>query len=695
MRKLITYIIRFVVLIHFCFVNTTVLAQDTLVYHPTQRQDTTSSIQIVAMYTGDSVVLRWAPSNEAAWLQLSHTGYTVRRITLDKSGLPLHDTRRDWQVSPWTLAQFEKHKKQLSDYMLVAAQCLHGTYESASTKGINLHGYHQEVNNRFGLALLAADFDPAAAISLGWRYADTEVIPDALYLYEVHAADTSLHIRHAAVLLPARKLDLPVPVIDQIEEEEGHVVIKWKRAGHEEHFTAYQIEISEDGKVYREASTLPFLGGESTAYPSSYFSFRHALENYRPAYFRIKGITPFGTWSQPSVALRGQARDKTPTAALTSVQLNTDELTGIVRMTWKNPVDKDFAGTEIYRSISFDGTYGIVGQGVLKKSVQYFEETQPDTRAIYYYKLAAVDTAGNKQYTRVFQAAFRDTIAPVTPKDITGSVDSMGVVRLHWASNTESDLEGYQVYMANQADHIFTNMTPYPISDTLWQDTISLKTFTEEIYYRVAAVDFHSHVSTWSDPVRLIRPDTLRPMPPTFSGYRVEKDHIMLRMNPSRSKDIVSYEFRRRKSGDTTWKTIQNFDVSKGSYLDYDVIAGETYDYVMTSIDDAGLTCAQPAEISIRCVDRTKPIPPAIISCTLQEEHIHLAWEQPESGTKSIIVYRSVNGGLFTTVATLHDTMSYTDKTIQKNTTYAYKIKSTWQDGQRSGFSELATPFVR
>lgn len=695
MRKHIPYIIRCIVLLYSCYTGSTVLAQDTLVYHPTERLDTTTSIQIVATYTGDSVVLRWAPSNETAWLQLNRTGYTVRRITLDKSGLPLQATRRDWQVSPWTLAQFEKQKKQLNDYMLVAAQCLHGTYESASAQGVNMHGYHQEVNNRFGLALLAADFDPGAALSLGLRHADTDVIADALYLYEVHSTDTSLDIRHGAVLLPARKLDVPVPAIDQIEEEEGHVVIKWKRAGHEEHFTAYQIELSEDGKIYREASALPFLGGESSAYPSSYFSFRHPLENYRPTYFRIKGITPFGTWSQPSAAIRGQARDKTPSAALTSVQLNTDQLTGSIRMTWKNPADKDFAGTEIYRSNAFDGTYRLVDQGALKKSVQYFEETQADTRSIHYYKLAAVDTAGNKQYTRVFQAAFRDTIPPTTPTAISGSVDSLGVVRLRWASNTESDLEGYQVYMANQADHIFTNMTPYTVGDTLWQDTISLKTFTEEIYYRVAAVDFHSHVSTWSEPVRLLRPDTLRPMPPTFSGYRVEKDHILLRMNPSKSKDVVSYEFKRRKSGDATWKTIQNLDVSKGSYLDFDVIAGETYDYVLTSIDDAGLTCAQPAQISIRCVDRTKPIPPAILSCTLQEEKIHLAWEQPEPGTKSIIVYRSINGGPFTTLVILHDELTYTDKTIQKNTTYAYKIKSTWQDGQRSGFSELATPFIR
>lgn len=695
MKNNIQHLSTCIVILSFCLWSAAALAQDTLLYRPSGEQDTSSAIHVIAMYTGDSVVLRWAPSDEDVWLQLNHAGIIVRRFSLDKSGLPQQDSRTQWTVAPWSLVQFEKQKDQLNDYMLIAAQCLHGTYESASAKGLNLHGHRQEVNNRFGMALLAADFDPQAAKALAFRYADTDVTPDQLYLYEVYPADTSLRIRHGAVLLPTRKIETPVPVIEKIEEEEGHVVIKWRRAGHEEHFTAYQIEISEDGKKFRDVSTLPFLGGESSTYPSAFFSYRYAIENYRPAYFRIKGITPYGVWSQPSISLKGQARDLTPTAIPSAVQLNTDQMTGTVRFNWKNPGDKDFAGTQIYRSTAFDGTYSIVQQNGLEKNVKYFEEILPDTRSIWYYKLAAVDTAGNKAYTRVFQAAFRDTIAPATPTGIVGTIDSLGVVRLHWLSNTESDLEGYQVYMANQADHIFTNMTSYPLQDTLWQDTITLKTFSEEIFYRVAAVDFHSHVSKWSEPLRLIRPDTIRPMPPSISGYRVEKDHILIRMSPGKSKDIVRHDLKRRKAGETNWKEIPNVDMAKGIYLDYDVIAGETYTYVLTSIDDAKLTCAHPAEISIACVDRTKPIPPAITTCTLQDEHIQLIWEQPEPDTKSIIVYRSVNGGLFTTLAVLEDTLTYVDKSIQKNTTYAYKIKTTWQDGQRSGFSALATPFVR
>jgi hypothetical protein len=245
--------------------------------------------------------------------------------------------------------------------------------------------------------------------------------------------------------------------------------------------------------------------------------------------------------------------------------------------------------------------------------------------------------------------------------------------------------------MANQEDHFFTNMTPKPVIDTAWTDTITLKTFTEQIFYRVAAVDFHSHFSEWTEPLALSKPDTIRPFPPSFTAYRVEKDHILLHCAPSKSKDVVRHALQRRMPPGSEWTTLDQFRIENNNYQDFNVAPGATYEYQLTAVDDAGLPNMDQTLLRVKFVDQRRPQAPTIVVSGQTDHEILFEIDKVDDHTTGIIVYRSMNAGPFTTLSRLALQDSFRDTSLRADSQYAYRVKAVWHDGQKSDFSNTIT----
>ncbi len=73
------------------------------------------------------------------------------------------------------------------------------------------------------------------------------------------------------------------------------------------------------------------------------------------------------------------------------------------------------------------------------------------------------------------------------------------------------DIRGFNVFYSNKPDHEFSLLTKTPLTDTVFRDTISLKTLTKKIYYKVVAVDYNSNYSKFSQILELKRPDVVPP----------------------------------------------------------------------------------------------------------------------------------------------------------------------------------------
>jgi hypothetical protein len=51
------------------------------------------------------------------------------------------------------------------------------------------------------------------------------------------------------------------------------------------------------------------------------------------------------------------------------------------------------------------------------------------------------------------------------------------------------------IYRANAGYHMFTLVNSKPVAKPFFTDTITLKTMTEEIFYKVTSVDYQGHIS--------------------------------------------------------------------------------------------------------------------------------------------------------------------------------------------------------
>jgi hypothetical protein len=90
-----------------------------------------------------------------------------------------------------------------------------------------------------------------------------------------------------------------------------------------------------------------------------------------------------------------------------------------------------------------------------------------------------------------------DTFAPKAPEGLT-VVASEGAMNLIWNPNQEADLAGYLLWRAMPSDGTLTSMTPAPVKESTFRDTVPAGA---HVAYAVQAVDKAGNVSPMSDRV--------------------------------------------------------------------------------------------------------------------------------------------------------------------------------------------------
>ncbi len=654
--------------------------------------DTLPRIEVIGHYSNGKLKLRWAPNKSKDWYALATQGYKIERFVMDESsGLPNMISRDTQLIFPWNLTRFKELNidDKANKYILTMGECIYGDRPEGNMS--NFAGTAKELDNKYGFALFAADMDFQAAEAGGLGYED-EVDPGIEYFYRISALQQKSIIHPAFLTIKAMEKEIPKPRISAGIEGEKKVTIQWLRIEHEDFFSAYYIEESLDGKTYNRVQELPFVGGASREYPSSVFSYTLQIENYQPAYYRIVGIDPFGMLSMPSKEVRLMARDRTPCDEPYDMKVLTDDKTGQVLIDWKSSSCEDVDGFEIWRSSDFDGTYLKRNETLVSKNQFDYREKVNNTRKKYYYKVASVDTAGNRAFTIPKLAAFRDTIPPCIPTNLKGEVDSSGIVTITWNDCTEKDLRGYHIYRANASYHMYTLINPQPISINSFRDTITLKTTTEDIFYKVTSVDFQGHISSFSEALKLTKPDTIPPFPPSIEKYNQDLSSISIYWSPSRSKDVEEHRIYRKEDNEK-WEFLGKISETKRPYVDQNINAGHRYSYKILAIDDAKLSSVDHAQVSIKFVDKNLPEIVEIDSCFYtKNEHIRIKWNQPiHEKTKGIIVYRSINNGPLSVVGRVNNGNSFEDRK-KKGANYSYAIKHVWANGKKSKFSEEVIP---
>ena len=662
-----------------------------------------SDMSLIARYSGDSIVLRWSTQTPGAWREANKTGFIISRTDLEADGSFDPSKFRDLvasPVKPWPLEQWASIAGQNSkdDMAKIAAQAVYGKSFVPSNGFI-----HQadEFATRFSFATLAADMSPKAANALALRYVDRDIQKGKAYVYRVASpVDPKVYRINPGVVVVNTNDNFPLPqaIISAVTEKESMIEVKWKRDFHQPYFSAYNVERSDDnGKSYKKLNRLPFIHPVAEKNPVSieYMVYLDSVPgNYKTFYYRVIGITPFGELGVPSQAVKAMGRDRTPPTPPQNVK--TKYVGGSsVSVTWEYPKkEKAIRGFLIGRGNDPTKEFKPLTTEPLPPKTREFIDKTANTMASNFYIVAVVDTAGNASVSLAQYAMIVDSLPPLPPAGLTGTIDTLGHVTVKWKQGPEQDIRGYNVFFSNKPDHEYSLLTKVPLLDTVFRDTITIKTLTKKIYYKIVAVDYNSNYSKFSPVLELKKPDVVPPSAAVMDDYKVTATGIELHWVPSSSEDLQKTVLYRKEEKSTVWKEIASyrFDQKVSSFTDTTGLrAGSIYTYSLLCFDEDGLQSKRSVPIKIRYTDFKSRQAVNTISAKADDKTIFVNWNYPVKGEFRFVLYRAVNGSAFDSYKSLSGNINtFSDKEVKKGYKYEYSVGVIYKDGKKAPFGTVA-----
>ncbi|TAK46385.1 MAG: fibronectin type III domain-containing protein [Saprospiraceae bacterium] len=662
-------------------------------------------LQVVARNYGDSIVLRWAPATAARWLQGNAAGYLIERIPVDSPFVLRRAAVKTFPlVKPATKEQFASLAKQGNSYAAAAGSSLYAKNQVPTMNEPtleNLYRHSQEGDLKLMTASLMADWDAAAANALGWRFTDRSFEKGKRYLYRVFAAYGSKEAPAdtTSVLVSTGRLDAPSPMPPVSARPGDHAItLFWEKPLPGFDFSGYRIERSDDdGRTFKMTSKLPLLfmqqGADSLPVGLVWFTDSVAL-NSKVYQYRVFGLDAFGDLSPASPVIAAKAVDRTPPPPPREVSVKQlDERR--VLITWKapEPVPPDFGGYLVSTGHTVDGPFRPLFALPLPKGTTQFTDTSAVAALPNFYRVTAIDTFLNASHAPAAYLFYKDEIPPELPVGLSGSMDSTGWVTLRWNKSKDPDLLGYSVERANDPHHEFTTVTTGFLADTVFYDSISLKTLSQKIYYRLRTFDRSRNGSKPSAVLELEKPDQIPPMPPVIKDFNITDSSVTFSWLPSPSTDVQKMVVLKKEIGGNfrVWKELP---ATATSTIDSEVQGKAWYEYTLVAEDRGGLRSELSFPLRVRVYPGASAKGEAenlTAHLNTEKTGIVLTWQAEAVAGKSYLLYRQENHSGFEMYQYLSgDAVSWVDTNIKKGLTYSYALKTKLAGGIESGLQMSA-----
>ncbi|MDF1694445.1 MAG: hypothetical protein P1U56_01345, partial [Saprospiraceae bacterium] len=454
-------------------------------------------------------------------------------------------------------------------------------------------------------------------------------------------------------------------------------------------FTSYILERSEsEGGPFVPITNTPYLRIKSNpnSIEESIASHIDSVGvNYKPFYYRITGINPFGIKSSPSEVIMGMGVDLTPPGAPYNFKVE-EQADKSIKLTWKKDIkENDFFGYIVSKASDYQGPYNAIHDGELQFSNTTIIDNNPGVAQRNYYSVAAVDTAGNVSTSMVNIGIISDDSPIQSPTDLTGSIDADGKVNIQWEKCSDPRVIGYKVYSSNSPNHRFLMKSGELIKGTTFSEKISLKTLSERVIYKVAAVNVGFAYSELSEGLELNRPDIVAPSFGVFNGRKIIDDTVTLSWAISHSHDLVQQRLWRKIEGGE-WILLASFDTTVDSYEDLSLEPKVQYIYALQSVDDAGLESEMSPFItaSISGYKELESVKNVTAVYDKDSHEIKIRWDYPRSEDYTFLVYKSIDALKLSALKKVSESNSYHDKRIKKDKIYRYGIRVISKDGMES-----------
>lgn len=633
----------------------------------------------------NTVYIRFVPDNTFTLNSCKEKGVIIKRIAWDSNLLP--DSASFRSAEGVIVKPFEKMNDNWIDLVnkkIEAGFLYNLLYESSTNTNTNN-------TMAFGLAMLSCDFDVELSQAAGLFYKD-ESLAQGRYAYLIQSAKGSKNIKPAIVLVNTFLND-KLQNIDslKIQVRKKEVKLLWDIRQLKDDYAGYIIERSNDGESFSQLNQRPHIQ-VLTQYEKEKkdISFNDTITEYgKIYYYRIKGLGFFGvTGNYSNVVTCKLIKPLEAFPQVDSTQLIYDS---ILHVHWHMPDGfnlNELKGFDIYRNSDVEGGYKKINSDLLSENVRLFVDEKPNQSN--YYKVLAYNIYGDSAFSHPILGLIPDIHPPKVPTGLEGKVDTLGNVNLSWLPNKETDLMGYRVFRNNSVSEELVEITKEIFNDTIYKDTITLETLTEEVYYSITAVDKVYNNSKFSATVKLKRPDKIKPIAVQFTEVIHNDSSIIVKWIPSSSKDVQQYEL---------WCSIENAALQKVKvwaagdtffeFTDTNPEYGKYYQYQIKVMDDDGNFSVSNSALHYFDARVRKPVKKIDYKIDLEKKTITLNWEYPEKELYSFVIYKAKAGEPLKIIKTLKaDVFTFEDADLYIGNQYEYCIKANYNSGSESRISD-------
>jgi hypothetical protein len=659
-------------------------------------------IKALARMTGDEVWLRWSVSSPSLWKKLAQAkiGYNIERVTVEGEKVKTEKITEKPLV-PYALEEWKKLDTE-NVHINGAAEALYGDVrfnpKSVKSPFAAAENYDNEVKMRYAYAMLAADFNRDAATALGLFFRDdlnkNAVSAKNIYyrIYVSGKADflKNVYLDTAVVWVNTEKKYVPQAVIGVMTEEGEHAVtLAWDKEGNKQ-FSAFDVERAEAGKDFVKLNANPLMTDEEAPFN---FYIDSLSQNYVKYRYRIVGYTPFGDRGAPSEVVTAQGIDLSPAAGFGEIHTQT-QADGSVKIIWKSLYEQpDLEGFYVAKSLDIENEFIYINEKPVKggaaNNLYEFTDKNPEKVFNSYYTVYAHDLKGNRSRSMTTLHILSDDTPPAKPTGLRGEIDSAGVVKLTWEEGKEADLLGYRIYYAHALDREFIPLTPSPIADNVFFDTLALNTLTEKIYYKILANDLRYNASPYSDILVLSKPDTIAPTVPFITFFEVNDKGILIDFRRSSSEDVVKHEVLRRAKAGEKWESLKVLTDTTHRFLDEKVSKGVWYEYAVVAHDDA--KNISPAEniLPIQFYNDGKRNSQPVLKAEYlkKDKLLRLSWTSAEKADHKVLIFRAEKGEEKILLTSLTGSEFIDYGLFDNGKGFEYAVKFLYEDGSESAIS--------
>lgn len=702
-----------------------------------------SELIITGMPKGNKMLLRWAVSSPSLWREALEKGFVLECYTLDTvsvsqstkdtSGMNFIWQKREHRIPSFFGRDRTSLRKRMgqdiyADLFFEAVTLLksdpgipdsvekerkdsveneNSVFVSGGTLPVEqLESEIQEEKMNFVFSLLALDRSFSLACAVGMGFVDTLEEKGSFFLYRLYI-EGSLLYPDTAVFFSRRGQPLMIPPEHElyIQRNENRVLVRWNTRPWENLCVGYNIERSRNTILEKEdfhrlndvlyVSLQDGAGQQETG--NGFMSFVDSSADIHSGYtYRVTGVDIFGNEFPVAHGKISKTHRLLSYCPQIDSVVQMPSASQRLRLYWSfnkdsEPLVEDFSlilcphpdahplleGKEMTRVKRFQRQVDIKIESLLPSSYLY---------------MVANTSSGEKKVSLPFFYCKIDSLPPAIPEKLYHTIDSLGCMVLTWRPVLDKDSIGYRVYWKNGLTAEPVQLTGKRMEDTVFYDTVSLKT-GHSFYYAVRSEDIFGNMSAFSEWMEVRNLLPRKPDAPVFtSRCSSGKKGVWLYWNGSQASWVESH--RLYVDNGNGWREEVSFEDDPGEYF-FSFDRGDTscqYRFRIMAIgpDENRDTASCPFFYSIKR-EQEKKFPSLWCFADRERYMIHIQWKDAEVvDVDRILLFREEVTGEVLLLAALRRTDIakgfWVDSNIKINNTYRYFIQVGYKDGSWSEY---------